>query len=375
MDVPMDLVLPIAEIPAAVLAAVVAAAGTLTGVLLAGRAEALKLRSQYRQQERNQLRELIGEFHGRMLETAIDWDRRMWQLYDDDGTWLRSKDGEQLVAAEYAKSEQYLFRSYVFRFLSLCAIARKFETQAFYIDAQARIARERDLDFLKYAKGFLWAMTHADLTPQDGMPGSDHFPNDQFRPLLDLCYRHDVDGIPGTAVGDDDVIFDFRRFGAFAARVVTVTDDAEQEWRDLRKAFDYFNGLRRDDYEGDRPRYRWDRLVVLHLLVIGFINTFGYEWQRYDEHRIEAAVSQLRYACVADAFQRTIRQLGLEDQREMKTVHRLVLHRAAAPSVCDGCAARTLRPQGERRFPRPCPGPHVPAPQPVDAPTADVSTR
>src|SRR3954469_11296577 len=77
-------------VPATVLTAVVGGIVTLGALLLSGRAEALKLRSQYRWKERAELRALIGDFHGRMLETAIDWDRRMWQLYDDDGIWLRS---------------------------------------------------------------------------------------------------------------------------------------------------------------------------------------------------------------------------------------------------------------------------------------------
>jgi hypothetical protein len=344
----------------AVITPLITGSAAVIAILLSGRAEALKLQSQYRHKERTRLRELIGDFHGRMLETAVDWDRRMWQLYADDGTWLRKGDGENIDVTEYAHGEQYLFRSYVFRFLSLCAIARKFETRAIYIDAQEGIARNRDLDFYKYAKAFLWAMTHADLTPQDGMPGRDHFPNDQFRPLLDLCYRQDADSLPATRVADNDVIFDFRRFGAIAARTRDMEDDATQEWQDMRKAFDYFNGLRREDHDFEgNPRYRWDRLVVLHLLAIGFIDTFGYDWQRQDPKRIEAAVGELRYACVADVFERSIRRLGLDGQRQMQLIDGLLVARRNRPSRCEECPHRAAAEDGHV-FPRPCPGPHVP---------------
>jgi hypothetical protein len=365
MNVPPQVLADIAGIPSPVLAALVTAllggCAAVIAILLTGRAEALKLQSQYRHKERTQLRELIGDFHGRMLEAAVDWDRRMWQLYADDGRWLRKENGQDLDTAEYMRGEQYLFRSYVFRFLSLCAIARKFETKALYIDAQKDIARKPDLDFYKYAKALLWSMTHADLTPQDGMPGRDHFPNDQFRPLLDLCYRQNGDGLPTMIAGDDeDVIFDFLRFGAFATRVTDLPDDATQEWHDMRKTFDYFNRLQRDDFDTDgQPRYRWDRLVVLHLLAIGFIDTFGYEWQGYDDERIETAVSQLQYACVADVYGRSIRRLGLDDQREMQVIERLLRKRSSQPSRCDGCPSRRQAVRDGGSFPRPCPGPHL----------------
>jgi hypothetical protein len=133
------------EVVGPVAAALLGGAVTLLVTMLTGRTEALKLRSQYRHKERTKLRELIGDFHGRMLETAVDWDRRMWQLYTDDGRWLHEEDGRHVGPASYADREQYMPRSYVFRFLSRCAIARKFETQALYIDSRDNIASERDL--------------------------------------------------------------------------------------------------------------------------------------------------------------------------------------------------------------------------------------
>jgi hypothetical protein len=67
----------------------VTAAGTLltglaaiTAIGLVGVNEAWKLRSQHRHDERLKLESLIGRYHGPMLEAAVDWDRRMHQLYD-----------------------------------------------------------------------------------------------------------------------------------------------------------------------------------------------------------------------------------------------------------------------------------------------------
>jgi len=47
-------------------------------------AEVRKLRGQRGESEREKLRDLIEKYHGRLLEAAVDWDRRMQQLYEHE---------------------------------------------------------------------------------------------------------------------------------------------------------------------------------------------------------------------------------------------------------------------------------------------------
>ena len=175
----------------------------LTAIGLVGWGERRKLLTQSRHDERRKLRELIDRFHGRLLEAAIDWDRRMHQLYDSNlapEDWPNARKGMTEVAyflsdpdhhgqpatyihGKLLDQEQYLFRSYVLRFLALCGFARRFEREAFYINAQA--ARPSDFQFLKYTKAFIWAMRNSDLH-DDVVPSKDHFPNDEFRPILEV---------------------------------------------------------------------------------------------------------------------------------------------------------------------------------------------
>jgi hypothetical protein len=79
----------------------------------------------YTLEQKKELKELIGEYHGRMLEAATDWDRRMQQLYDNKGENMNPGKEHR-----YDRN-QYLYMSVVFRFLSLVGIARKFEARAF----------------------------------------------------------------------------------------------------------------------------------------------------------------------------------------------------------------------------------------------------
>jgi hypothetical protein len=264
-----------------------------------------QLRRQHEQDERRKLRELISRYQGRLLEAALDWDRRAEQIYDGHFDDLRPPEGQ------WTSHEQYYFQSVVFRFLHLMAMARRLEGEAFYIDAE--IAEERDFDLLRYAKALLWVVIHADISPEDGMPGIDHFRSDAFRPLLDLCYSEDA-RLPRTRTKQRDLIFDWKRFMA------VVENGAEFAVGDeVTEVLAFFHGINPDDYdlryERRRQRRRWDRLIALHLIVLGFIDQCGYRWdaERVTRH-VEGAVEMLLYPDdLEDQFAIWLPRLGLSE--------------------------------------------------------------
>jgi hypothetical protein len=278
-----------------------------------------------------------------MLEAAVDWDRRMVQLYESreefertGGTasgvsqievYLEDKgflnpDPVVRVYGKYSRPCEYLFRSYVYRLVALCAIARKFESEAFYIDSH--FAHPEDFEFLKFSKAFLWALTTSDL-PDDSFPGQDHIPNDELRPILDSCYRQPINGEPASMSNHDTVVFDLPRLDLLIERErlavqdrlekekaaganMQVKDDGEPESDSVDpdpeadvhapegfgKILQLINGLRKPQGTGGAPpRLIWDRLCVLHLLTIAFIDEFGYPWQTHTRDDLNQAVGHI----------------------------------------------------------------------------------
>jgi hypothetical protein len=233
----------------------------------------------------------------------LDWDRRMVQLYDraeDEAgaRWHELSPGRE----KRFEPEQYVYHSLVFRFLCLMALARRFEAEAFYIHCE--VATERAFDFLRYVKGFLWTAIHPEITPNDGMPGLDHFRSDSFRPVLDYCYAKRED-LPETLGREDRLIFAWQRFHAIVVQL-GLQDRDQASRHSVSRAFmegcDFCDGLRADadnamnDDGTERERRRWVRLVALHLFVLAFIATFGYTWQRRDlRQKTERAVSHLHH--------------------------------------------------------------------------------
>jgi hypothetical protein len=276
------------------------------------------LRIQHRHEQRKKLRELQSRYKGRMLEAALDWDRRMSQIYEGAYRWLDPPDDQRLDRREY------YYHSVIFRFLQLTAIARRFEAEAFYIDAG--IAERSDFALMCYAKAFLWASIYAELTPDDAMPGADHFRSDAFRPLLDLAYSTPAseDGtliLPETRRGDDELVFDLERCMAMLRRREEIGREDE-----IDELLAFFDGVRPDDHDSARHRHRrrWDRLVTLHLFVLAFIDTCGYGWHRHEmEGQTKLAVQMLLYPDTIQAELKVwLPRLGLEKQPEIKRMRR-----------------------------------------------------
>jgi hypothetical protein len=320
-----------------VVAPVVTSASAVVAVGTVGWAESRKLRTQHRFEERRKLRSLIGRYRGQLLEAALDWDRRMSQLYTsreelakrdpppkaedisqqedylDDDLFRKSDDPVLRTYGKFCSPTEYVFRSYVFRFLVLCAIARRFEAEAFFIDS--RVARRDDFEFLKYAKSFLWAPTTSDL-PDDAFPAQAHFPNDQFRPILDRCHGRSYDDVDAAGADAPSTVpsncFDLARLDILVERekALCLAQNPEEEFipGDFGKVIMFFGGLRKpvsDPPAGDN-RQNWDRLCVLHLLVMGFISEFGYSWQKREPsdfaRAVENIVDERTLAGFADAI-------------------------------------------------------------------------
>jgi hypothetical protein len=307
-----------------------ACVGAGVGLLKELRVAEATLGFQHRHEERKKLRGLQSRDKARSWGSPLDWDRRMSQLYEGTYCWMDPRDGDRLHEREY------YYHSVIFRFLQLTAIARRFEAEAFYIDPQ--IAQRGDFDLLRYAKSFLWAMIHAELSPDDGQPGADHFRSDAFRPLLDLAYStpKTEDGepvLPETRSRDEELIFDLQRCMAMLHNA-----DALGHRVEIDELLVFFDGIRPDDYAGDgRQRRRWDRLVTLHLFVLAFIDDCGYVWQRkHIEDQTQRAVGMLLYP---DTLQQELAhwlpRLGLDNQIEFRRI------RCSLEAAVKGCAAES----------------------------------
>jgi hypothetical protein len=246
-----------------------------------------KLAVEYEYEQRKKLRDLIGRYHGRLLQACNSLNYRFWNLYANaDAPWLKS-DGDY-------KHPGYYLLSFVHRFLAVFSFIRQFENEAIYVDG--RIAEKKDFVFLNYIEAIRWVMTDVALfdgVPYDVSHQRDHFFADNFRQYCDVCA---VDG----------------RFIAYEELQVRV-----EEARSLDPVLRFFDSL-----QPAEDRLRWDRLVALHLLLLAFVNSFGYEPQYSSQTHFDSVAGQVRRPRILANLVDWLPRHGLgKDKESRRIVH------------------------------------------------------
>ncbi len=235
---------------AAIVAAIVGFASSLAAIplkyLIDKRALRHRLKMEYEQKQREAQRELIIRYLGRLLEAASNFNYRMWNLYSgpDKESYLR-------VDGDFSR-EHYYLDTMVYRFLDVSVLVRGFEKEALYLDP--RFIEQEDRELVWLLRAMRWSLTDVALFNSlnyDPIHSRDHFFSDQLRWICD-----DV-----QVEGD---LLPRERLREQAANGEPVS------W-----VYEFFDGL-----TSSEDRYRWDRLVVFHLLVMMFLNAFGDDTQK-----------------------------------------------------------------------------------------------
>jgi hypothetical protein len=236
-----------------------------------------KVELEYEHEQRKALRSKIGLYHGRLLEAALDLNYRLVNL---NVNWSK---GWLKVGGYYRSppgSQRYL-RTTAFRFVKLAGLANRFEREAIVVDA--RIADMADRAFVRYPKAFRWVMTDVKLfgsLSYDISRGDHHFFTDQLRQLCALAWG------PAQELEFDQL-------------EMTIVQGPG-----LDELLEFFDGV-------EPSQLRWDRLICLQVLLMAFINSYGYDYQRSSADFFDRVVSEIHHKQVVDSLKAWIPKLGL----------------------------------------------------------------
>ena len=248
-----------------------------------------KLKAEYSHEQQKKIRELIGSYHGRLVRSSRSLNYRFFNLYrNHKKDWLN-------VRGKYRSLTGYYFSSFVHRLLCVLAIVRQFEKEAIYLDA--RIAEKNDFIFLNYLDAFHWVMTDAQLfkgLEYDSTSARDHFFSDFLRALSEKLW-----------VDDDFVSLD-------------LLGEIIKEGQ-IDSALKFLDGLSKSE-----NRFRWDRLICFHLLLLAFMNRFGYESDKAKQEKFDEIVSMANQRVILENFDSWFGKLGLEKDREIKRIRKAI---------------------------------------------------
>lgn len=182
------------------------------------------------------------------------------------------------------KRGNYYFMSFTFRFLNLLSLLRQFEKEAIFIDV--RIAKRTDFIISSYVGAIRSCMTDVSLfrgVVYDTSSATDHFFADVLRSFCDRHFESE-----GKELSYDEYL------------KCAESDDFPDD------VFRFFDGLSKGE-----GRFRWDRLVALHVLLVCFINHIGLDHQKAKIRGLMSIVGSFENVEIRDNFPNWLEQHGL----------------------------------------------------------------
>jgi hypothetical protein len=156
-------------------------------------------------------------------------------------------------------TKENYFVSFVYRFISFYAWQKKLDNEMIFLDTT--IALKSDLVMIKYFKIFQQIMCDTRLfngLKYDKSNSTDHFFNNNFEEMISIFIK-------------PDSVLSFPHFKA----------DIDNYIQTITPIMDFINGVAPDE-----NRYRWEKIQILHICLLAFLNTFGYDYQYTNETKL-----------------------------------------------------------------------------------------
>jgi hypothetical protein len=195
-----------------------------------------------------------------------------------------------LVVKEDYLCDNYYFHSFVYRFLSVYAWIKKIQSEMIFLDTT--ISTKSDLEFIKFLRVFPELFCDLILIEgekADGRNAVDHF------------FKNEFELFPDIIICEKGII----SFSEYRNNLTVVQND-------LLSLFNFFDGITPEE-----NRKRWDRLHLLNLTIIIFLNNYGYDFQRTDDNKIDEAIKCPKISKYLKNYFNLLNNYRLGDNKEV----------------------------------------------------------
>ncbi|WP_200768499.1 hypothetical protein [Vibrio nigripulchritudo] len=221
-----------------------------------------KVAIEHEHTEKKKIKEAIASHKVKTLNSFEEMNHRLWNLAKNHNEeW-------HVMNSVYHQEDKYYFHSFVYRLAAVSCLANKAETDLIYLDTT--LADKSELDFLKFCKFVNVFLCQTSL--YEGLEYDESEPVDHF-------YRHRLLKEVNGLLSSNGEIIPYEEFEA-----------------DLFKHLSAMKGLCQfiDAISPIEQRHRWTKLFSLQLVLICFLNTYGYDFQHTSDKQIDEVLNFLK---------------------------------------------------------------------------------
>lgn len=245
-----------------------------------------KLESDHKYNERRKIKEILAKNKIQLLNSCESLNHRLWNLAEN-----YNKGWHAFESSANLNKSYYIF-SFGYRLLCVFAWIKKIERDMIYLDTT--IATKEDLEFIKFLRLFPQLMCDTRLfsgLEYDSDNATDHFFKNHLEQMSELFIK------------DGDII----SYSEF--------ENKYKDYLSVFPIFKYLNGI-----SPDEDRFRWDRLQVLHIAIMSFINSYGYDFQYTDNDKLKIILNKPRLNRLIINYENLLKDFKLDSHKEIKKV-------------------------------------------------------
>jgi hypothetical protein len=250
-----------------------------------------KLETEHNFEQRKKVKEVLSKYKVQLLNACEDLSHRL-NNFDSNVNFKEMK-----MAGEYDK-ESYYFHSFTYRILNVFGWIKKIEHEMIFLDTT--LASSKDLDFIKFLRLFPRAFCNLSVVAahKSNYNEQDSFARNKFETLSDCVIAKN--GIKSYS--------DF-------------VNDLPDIQKELKFLFQFLDGI-----DPKEERVRWDRLKLLHALLIVFLNNYGYDFQRTNNEKIRKMLCKPHPSKYIKNYPRFFRKYLLDENIEVRQFLELISH-------------------------------------------------
>lgn len=249
--------------------------------------QSYKIKLEYKYNQQKKIKEELSKNKMQFLNMAETLYHRLKNLTENtDEKWLD-------VYGNYTEKGNTYFISTVYRISVFFAWIKKIEKDMIFLDVT--LAEKQDLYYIKYLK--LMQLVFCDHTVFSGYDYDHNYATDHF-------YRNNFEKMVETMIIDGKIC----EFGHYE-------NNLEYFSKEMISLFIFIDGIKPDE-----NRYRWDVLQLFLFTLIGFLNSYGYDFQYTNKKEVRRLLSLNRPIPFSKNYINIVKKMKVNKNKELKKI-------------------------------------------------------